>query len=277
MPFGKPAIFLSISLLCSSNLAPASWAKEPERFLTLKGDRISSILGASREPHAMTSLARFGAPASYVNEDLGKLTFNEGPCIYVAGLSNLAPGASYGVVVECFDLVAQRENKSLAYATDSAGKVVRSWTFASIAEYGMGDSLFDLAGWKWVSEHVSPKLEQRIADERARGTADLPANIYKVNATGQNGGPRVTAPVLTRSQDAEFSDSGIRANISGLAVVSMVIDTHGLPQHIRSVLPLGYGMDEKAVEAVEQYRFQPSKLEGKPVPVRITIEVRFHR
>jgi TonB family protein len=279
MPVRKFAIFLSLPLLSNAILSTSSWAKthEPEHLLTLKGDHISTILGASREPHTMTSLARLGAPAEYVNDDLEKLTFNKGPCIYVAVISTLPPPAAYGVDVECFDLVAERESKSFAYATDSAGKVVSSGTLSAVGEYGKEDPLFDLAGWERVSDHVSPKLKQKIADERAQGRAGLPANIYKVNATGQNGGPRVTAPILTHSEDAEFSDSGVRANISGLAIVSIVIDIDGLPRHIRSILPLGYGMDEQAVKAVEQYRFQPSKLQGKPVPVQVSIEVRFNR
>jgi protein TonB len=36
------------------------------------------------------------------------------------------------------------------------------------------------------------------------------------------------------------------------------------------------GLDEKAVEAVRQYKFKPSMYQGKPVPVEITIEVNFH-
>jgi outer membrane biosynthesis protein TonB len=35
------------------------------------------------------------------------------------------------------------------------------------------------------------------------------------------------------------------------------------------------GLDEKALEAVRQYRFKPGVLDGKPVAVAITIEVNF--
>jgi protein TonB len=38
---------------------------------------------------------------------------------------------------------------------------------------------------------------------------------------------------------------------------------------------LGMGLDEKAVEAVKQYKFKPATLQGKPVPVEVNIEVNF--
>jgi protein TonB len=36
------------------------------------------------------------------------------------------------------------------------------------------------------------------------------------------------------------------------------------------------GLDEKAVEAVRQYRFKPGMLNGEPVAVAVNIEVNFH-
>jgi len=41
------------------------------------------------------------------------------------------------------------------------------------------------------------------------------------------------------------------------------------------VRPLGKGLDEKAVEAVKQYRFEPAMYEGHPVPVEVNIQVSF--
>jgi periplasmic protein TonB len=89
-------------------------------------------------------------------------------------------------------------------------------------------------------------------------------------------GGGVSPPVLIYSVDAEFSDEARRAKYQGVSVVSLIVDTHGLPQRIRVVRKLGMGLDEKAVEAVKQYRFKPSQYQGKPVPVEITIEVNFH-
>jgi TonB family protein len=101
--------------------------------------------------------------------------------------------------------------------------------------------------------------------------------VYKVNISGQHGNPKVSAPILTRSADPNFSDNALKHHITGVSVVSIVVDTDGLPQKIRTVVPLGYGLDEEAVKAVAQFHFQPSKLSGKPVPVSITIEMNFHR
>jgi hypothetical protein len=127
MLFRWPATSLSF-LLCSFIPGPSSQAKkhEPERFVTLSGDQISTILGASREPHTMMSLRRLGAPHEYVNEDLEKLAINEGPCIYVGSLVTPAPTSTSEVDLECFDLVDEKESKSIAYTADSAGKPISS-------------------------------------------------------------------------------------------------------------------------------------------------------
>jgi periplasmic protein TonB len=89
-------------------------------------------------------------------------------------------------------------------------------------------------------------------------------------------GGGVSPPVLISSVDAEFSDEARRAKYQGVSVVSLIVDAHGNPQRIRVIRKLGMGLDEKAIEAVQQYKFRPSMLAGKPVPVEITIEVNFH-
>jgi protein TonB len=55
----------------------------------------------------------------------------------------------------------------------------------------------------------------------------------------------------------------------------MIVDAHGNPQIPRVVRALGYGLDEKALEAVRKYRFKPAMKAGDPVPVMITVEVNF--
>lgn len=90
-------------------------------------------------------------------------------------------------------------------------------------------------------------------------------------------GGRISAPVLTHSAIASFSDEALRAHYQGICVVALVVDTQGKPQNVHVVRSLGMGLNEKAMEAVRQYRFKPALKDGvTPVPVMITIEVDFH-
>jgi periplasmic protein TonB len=88
-------------------------------------------------------------------------------------------------------------------------------------------------------------------------------------------GGGVTAPTLIYSPDPEFSDEARRAKYQGVCIVGLIVDTLGNPQNIHVVRPLGMGLDEKAMEAVRQYKFKPATYKGKPVPVLINIEVNF--
>lgn len=88
-------------------------------------------------------------------------------------------------------------------------------------------------------------------------------------------GGSVRAPVLTYSVDAEFSEEARKAKFSGNVLVSLVIDEHGNPSHVRVERGVGMGLDEKAVEAVRQYKFRPATENGKPVPVEMNVEVNF--
>ena len=55
----------------------------------------------------------------------------------------------------------------------------------------------------------------------------------------------------------------------------MLVDQNGQTQNVRVVQGLGNGLDDKAVEAVQQYRFKPATLNGEPVPVNLRVEVNF--
>lgn len=89
-------------------------------------------------------------------------------------------------------------------------------------------------------------------------------------------GGGISAPVPLNTVEAEFSDEARRAKYQGVCLIEMIVDVHGNPVSPHVVRPLGMGLDEKALEAVRQYRFKPAMKDGKtPVPVEITVEVNF--
>jgi hypothetical protein len=53
------------------------------------------------------------------------------------------------------------------------------------------------------------------------------------------------------------------------------VDANGVPRQIAIGRPIGFGLDEKAVEAVKNSHFQAATLNGQPVPVVIDLVVTF--
>ena len=88
-------------------------------------------------------------------------------------------------------------------------------------------------------------------------------------------GGGVSEPKVIFSVDPEYSDEARRAKYTGIVVVSLIVDAQGMPQHVQVIRRLGMGLDEKALEAVRQYRFKPAMYQGRAVPVGVSIEVNF--
>lgn len=89
-------------------------------------------------------------------------------------------------------------------------------------------------------------------------------------------GGGVSAPRVIYQVDPEFSEEARKAKYQGTCTLYLVVDTNGRPRNIRVGSSLGMGLDEKAIEAVKQWRFEPSQKDGHAVPVEIAVEVEFH-
>ena len=87
---------------------------------------------------------------------------------------------------------------------------------------------------------------------------------------------RMTPPRLLYRVEPEFSEEARKAKHQGVVVLYIDIDTNGRARNIRVAHQLGLGLDEKAVEAVSEWRFRPAYLDGKPVVASAVVEVNFH-
>lgn len=90
-------------------------------------------------------------------------------------------------------------------------------------------------------------------------------------------GGGVIAPQVVHSVEPEFSDAARQTKYQGVVSIRLIVDTQGNPENIQVVHHLGMGLDEKAIEAVRQYKFRPAMYQGHPVPVQIVIDVEFHQ
>ncbi len=88
-------------------------------------------------------------------------------------------------------------------------------------------------------------------------------------------GGGVSAPKPLYTPDPEYSEEARKAKFQGVVVLWLVIGADGRPREIRVARPLGMGLDQKAVEAVRSWRFEPARKDGQAVPVVMNVEVSF--
>lgn len=108
------------------------------------------------------------------------------------------------------------------------------------------------------------------------------AGIYHV-------GDGITAPKLIYSATPEFSEKARKLKIGGAtARLSFIVETDG---HVRDlhvvkscaddftdkkVREAAQTLDQQAIKAASQYRFEPATFQGKPVPVELKVEIQFN-
>jgi TonB family protein len=89
-------------------------------------------------------------------------------------------------------------------------------------------------------------------------------------------GHGVTPPTLKYRIDPEYSKEARKAKYQGTCLLWLIVDANGNPRDVKITQALGKGLDEKAIEAVEKWKFEPAKKDGQPVAVEINVEVSFH-
>ena len=89
--------------------------------------------------------------------------------------------------------------------------------------------------------------------------------------------PGVTLPKVLSEVKPEYTAEAMRARIEGTVIMTTVIRTDGMPSAIAITKSLDaeYGLDTQASTALSQWRFEPGLKDGKPVAVRVSVEMTF--
>ena len=88
-------------------------------------------------------------------------------------------------------------------------------------------------------------------------------------------GGGVSAPRALFAPDPEYSEEARKAKYQGVVVLWLIVGPDGRPRDMKVVRSLGMGLDQKALDAVKQWKFEPAMKDGKPVAVQINVEVNF--
>jgi len=104
-----------------------------------------------------------------------------------------------------------------------------------------------------------------VGDGRGGG---IGGGLYKV-------GGGVSAPNLIFGPDPEFSEEARKAKYQGTVIVRLIIGADGRVRDAHIQRSLGMGLDEKALDAVHKWKFEPAKKDGQAVAVAVNVEVNF--
>jgi len=147
---------------------------------------------------------------------------------------------------------------------------------ASTEGEGVGDAVAKaIAGWVFQPGSYNGsrmpatgyvEMECQAADQAAR--QDVNQQVGKVGAG-------VSAPTLISKREPEYSLEARQEKREGTVLMSIEIDETGHPVNMVVVRSLGMGLDEKAMQALNLWRFRPGLKGGKPVKVSAQVELSF--
>jgi TonB family protein len=112
----------------------------------------------------------------------------------------------------------------------------------------------------WAQQEAVPSLPYHQAPDKD--------GVYFV-------GPEVSQPALTHATPAKYTDEMSRNKNGGMSIWSVTVRADGTTADAHLVQPLGTSFDAAAIEAIKQASFEPGKLNGKPVAVRVGVAVPF--
>jgi TonB family protein len=83
-------------------------------------------------------------------------------------------------------------------------------------------------------------------------------------------------PRLLHAEEPEYSEEARKARYQGSVILAIDVDASGSATNIRVVHSLGLGLDEKAIAAVQKWKFRPAMAGGRPVTAPAQVHVTFH-
>jgi len=158
-------------------------------------------------------------------------------------------------------------NSSAPIWGNEAIAVVRNWQFVPGSKFGAPTSVPGTVDLVWGARNLTSKSFQWAVTQ-------LSSSLFVATsapATTDGG----VSPRVIYATEPEYTEDARKAGLQGTVVVNLFVAQDGTPENLRVDTPLGFGLDEKAIEAVRQWRFSPRLMNGVPVRARTAVEVRF--
>ena len=158
-------------------------------------------------------------------------------------------------------LASLNEHGAIALVSPLAGNppdtflaVVREWKFRPATKNDSPASSRILIVWEEQADHPGEGRPFRIEDTDRQD---------------------FTWPMCVDCPEPAFNKPGREVKFNGTIIVEVVIKTDGRARIVRLIKPVGYGLDENAIRAIQRWSFRPQRFRGTSVPSLTTIEVSF--
>jgi TonB family protein len=132
-----------------------------------------------------------------------------------------------------------------------------------------GPPCYRIKGFAGMSASGTPWIP---CEEHATVKSNVPPNTALANVYASGTAVR---PEAANTPDPHYPELARKSGIDGQVLLWATVTTQGATTDISILRPLGFGLDDAAVEAVKTWTFKPAERDGQPVPVAITVEVNF--
>lgn len=140
--------------------------------------------------------------------------------------------------------------------------VVRAFAAAMVV-IGLFGHMFELRGFELY------RFELRGVELRDEDAKKAPEEkVYKI-------GGDVKAPQLIHSTEPN-TDGISNKRLDGFVKIFLLVTKEGLPKNLKVISGIDKEVDQRALDAVKQWRFKPATKDNQPVTVEATIELKFH-
>jgi len=122
--------------------------------------------------------------------------------------------------------------------------------------------------------------ERRFEGERAKlqhqGLTSIGGGSSGSKTTApESGGPRETDARAIYTPEPDYTEEARQVRREGVCVVSFIVGLDGRTSNIVVTKKLGMGLDEKAIEAVGKWTFEPARRNGRPIITHMLLNMRF--
>ena len=207
------------------------------------GPNVTDAQTFTRGSHQDDVLRIQGTPSS-----INRLSDHE---VWWYGLSTIDISLRDGRVTEWNNI-----RGNLKVRLDAGPNVTDTQTFTRGSQ---GEGVFDVGG-----DVTPPTLLTQVLPEGSQGE-----EVFQI-------GELTDPPTVLFKVDPQYSEEARKAQYQGTVVLEAIVRSDGTVEILRVVRSLGFGLDDKAIEAVRQWRFRPGTRNGEPVDVTLTIEVNFN-